>query len=213
MTNRTRIILWTLTVVLVTAKFAYGIGSTSANVSLASAVKQIQASQAIATSAIERAEEASVALAASEASATSAVSAIEQDLTELAAENARLQGNATPPAQAKSSTKTAPNTSTTKRAVSSGAAKWRPLVATYFKGNADAALRVMSGESGGNPNAKNGPCWGLFQIDHEIHAKKIAEKAKVWGMKADLFDPEFNIRFAAYMSAGGTNWSSWTVQP
>ncbi len=117
-----------------------------------------------------------------------------------------------------STTSTKPHVTVTKRRTipatrPGGVTRWKPLVQTYFKTHSDDALTVMTGESGGNPNAKNGPCWGLFQIDHEIHAKKIAEKAKAWDMKPDLFDPEFNIRFAAYMTNYGTNWSNWTVQP
>lgn len=102
---------------------------------------------------------------------------------------------------------------TSMRNAGSGTARWRPIVARYFHGNTDAALRVMAGESGGNPNNSNGPCLGLFQIDKDMHAKKIAEKARQWGMKPNLYDPVFNIRFAAYMTAGGRNWSNWTVKP
>jgi len=28
-----------------------------------------------------------------------------------------------------------------------------------------------------------------------------------------VFDPEANARFAAYMSRGGRDWSSWSVRP
>jgi len=118
-------------------------------------------------------------------------------------------------APAKTTAKATPKTTATpiRAQVSPGVDQWRPLVTRHFKGNADAALRVMQGESHGDPRATNGPCWGLFQIDHEIHAAKIAEKARAWDMKADLFDPEFNIRFAAYMTNYGASWGSWTVQP
>jgi len=98
-------------------------------------------------------------------------------------------------------------------AVGSGVGRWRDLVSRYFGANTDAALRVMQGESRGNPGATSGSCRGLFQIHSRAHASKLAQKAAAWGMENDLYDPEFNVRFAAYMSAGGTNWSSWTCQP
>jgi soluble lytic murein transglycosylase-like protein len=91
-----------------------------------------------------------------------------------------------------------------------GVEQWRTLTAKYFGANVNAALSVMRQESGGNPNATNSSsgCAGLFQI-HPCHAAKF----KAITGTSDMHDPEANIRFAAYMSAKGTNWSSWTAQP
>jgi soluble lytic murein transglycosylase-like protein len=89
-----------------------------------------------------------------------------------------------------------------------GVEQWRSLVSRYFGANTDAALRVMKGESGGNPNATNGTCHGLFQI-HECHAAKFKS---VTGT-GDFFDATANVRFAAYMSQGGKVWTAWSVKP
>lgn len=91
-----------------------------------------------------------------------------------------------------------------------GVEQWRTLVARYFKpGYVDAALSVMRKESSGRPDAtdKEG-CAGLFQI-HPCHSKTFNT---VTG-KTDLYDPEANIRFAAYLSKGGADWGAWSVKP
>lgn len=92
-----------------------------------------------------------------------------------------------------------------------GVEQWRTLVSKYFApANVNAALSVMRKESGGNPNSTNrsSGCAGLFQI-HPCHITKFRQ---VTGT-SNMYDPEANIRFAAYMSQRGTNWSSWSVSP
>ena len=101
-----------------------------------------------------------------------------------------------------------------------GVEQWRSLTQKYFGANVNAALSVMRQESGGDPRA-SGPaityngrtvhCLGLFQI-HPCHAAKFLEVTKQ-PYSTGVFNPEANIRFAAYMSAKGTNWSSWSVKP
>lgn len=126
---------------------------------------------------------------------------LEERVSELEADLSAAKKAAAPKASTKASTRS-----------TSGVEQWRPLVVKYFgTATADAALRVMAGESSGNPRAVNGSCRGLFQI-HECHAEKFAEVTKQ-PYSTGVFNPEANIRFAAYMSARGTNWSSWSVQP
>ncbi len=93
----------------------------------------------------------------------------------------------------------------------SGAEQWRGLVSAYFPGHVDEALVVIRGESGGDQRADNGTCRGLFQI-HECHASKFEQ---VTGLPYfdGVYDPTANVRFAAYLSGGGTNWSAWSVRP
>lgn len=92
----------------------------------------------------------------------------------------------------------------------SGVERWRSLVTRYFPGHVDAALSVMRKESGGDPNATNAGsgCAGLFQI-HPCHLSAFTAKTGA----SDLHDPTANIAFAAYMSDGGRDWSSWSVKP
>ena len=90
-----------------------------------------------------------------------------------------------------------------------GVEQWRTLVAKHFPPNqVDTALRVMSCESGGNPNAlNNNPrtgdySVGLFQINlfgNLANSRPSEEWLKV---------PENNISFAARMSRNG--WGAWT---
>jgi soluble lytic murein transglycosylase-like protein len=111
-------------------------------------------------------------------------------------------------AAARAAAQAAPSPS---RSYSSGTEQWRGLCSAYFPGHVDEALYVMSGESGGNPRASNGICRGLFQI-HECHASAFR---RVTGLPYfdGVYDPTANVRFAAYLSGGGTNWSAWSVRP
>lgn len=72
----------------------------------------------------------------------------------------------------------------------------------------------MRGESGGNPRAgsMNGYMFnGLFQIStgHATRFRQVTGLPYFWG----VFDAEANARYAAYMSRGGRDWSSWSVRP
>jgi hypothetical protein len=158
--------------------------------------------------------------AAIDASATA--EALESDLASVTAEWQQQAEEASATIGVLQQKRTAPKPKTPHLATASyspGVEQWRGSVArwvAYYGGTADNVeqfLRVMTGESHGNPNATNGQHFGLMQIASIVHAAKIAEKAAEWGMAPNLYDPEFNIRFAAYMSAGGTNWGGWSVKP
>lgn len=135
----------------------------------------------------------------------STVAQLSQAKREATALRKRLSAPAAPKATTRSTASVKPSS------VGSGVSRWRPLVAKYFGANTEAALRVMKGESGGNPNATNGSCKGLYQI-HACHAAKFKE---VTGKpySTGVFDPAANIKFAAYMSNHGSNWASWSVKP
>ncbi len=89
--------------------------------------------------------------------------------------------------------------------------RWAPLVRDYFPGHVADAMYVLRGESGGDRWASTGVCRGLYQI-HECHAGRFRDKtglAYFWG----VFVARANVRFAAYMSDGGRDWSAWSVRP
>ena len=87
--------------------------------------------------------------------------------------------------------------------------QWRPLIERYFApADVGWAMRVMSCESGGNPNAKNpaGSASGLFQ---HLAAKYWTARAVAAGWAgADVFDPEANVAVAAwlYYHGGPSHW-------
>ena len=153
-------------------------------------------------------------------SATAAFEVVESDVASLTAELNFWQQYASEASstiatlkQQKATPKPKPVTPTVTQASynTAGVEQWRSLVAAVFPAeNVDAALSVMRKESGGNPNATNSSsgCAGLFQI-HPCHA---ANFLKITGT-SDMHDPSANIAFAAYMSNGGRNWSSWSVRP
>lgn len=173
----------------------------------------------VAIDAAEMATGHAESLEASLTAATTRVEALEAELASATAEAALWRSRsqeaskAAPLVLPKGVRKPSPSLKTSSFTGPSGVERWRELVQRYFKDNTDAALRVMAGESGGDENIKNGPCWGLMQIDHEVHADRLAEKARAWDMENDLLDAAFNVRFAAYMSNYGRDWSSWTVKP
>lgn len=91
--------------------------------------------------------------------------------------------------------------------------RWAGIVNDYFAGHVGEALYVIRGESGGDPRACNGASGsrGLLQL-HPCHAaafRRVTGKPYYWG----VFQPRSNIRFAAYMSRGGRDWSAWSVRP
>lgn len=99
------------------------------------------------------------------------------------------------------------STTTTQPKVYSGMGtnveQWRGLVSAYFT-QVDLALCVMSGESGGNPNAYNpSGASGLFQV--------MDWWAPEFGYTAtDLFDPEVNTYVASQILAI-QGWTAWAV--
>ena len=66
------------------------------------------------------------------------------------------------------------------------------------------AAAIAMAESGGNPDAvgDSGVSIGLWQVNTSAHPN--------W-TKADLHDPEHNANAAYAISAGGSDWSPWTV--
>lgn len=89
-----------------------------------------------------------------------------------------------------------------------GVEQWRTLVEKYFQpADIPWAMRVMACESGGNPLAKNpySSASGLFQ-----HLARYWEgrSAKAGIPGADIFDPESNIKVAAWLfyTGGPQHW-------
>lgn len=82
-----------------------------------------------------------------------------------------------------------------------GVEQWRSLVASIFPAWAvDTALRIMSCESNGDPNAVGAQGeLGLFQV----HPR--------WHSDATL-DPLGNVRAAYRISNGGRDWSAWSCR-
>lgn len=80
---------------------------------------------------------------------------------------------------------------------SAGVAQWRGLASEIFPAeNVERLLRVMTCESGGNPNATGGAGErGLMQI-HPIHADST-------------YDPRGNLAAAARISDYGRTFSAW----
>lgn len=99
------------------------------------------------------------------------------------------------------------------RLYGSGVGRWAGIVNDYFRGkHVGEALRVIRGESSGRPRAVNGCHRGLFQISGKWHQRKFRQvtgKRYFWG----VFNPRANIKFAAYLSHSGADWSAWDVQP
>ena len=88
--------------------------------------------------------------------------------------------------------------------------EWRSLVSSYFApSDVDKALRVISCESGGDPNAQNASSGaaGLFQ-----HIPRYwAERAVSVGLPgASIFDPVANVAAAAYL-VYTEGWSPWAA--
>lgn len=96
--------------------------------------------------------------------------------------------------------------------------RWRDLATAYFPpGRADAALAVISCESGGDPHAYNpySGASGLFQF---LPSTWAATSPRAGFAGADVFDPEANIGTAAWLSAyydsrGSGPWAPWTCRP
>lgn len=82
-------------------------------------------------------------------------------------------------------------------------------VRTVFPEDPDTAVRIVTAESGWNPNAVSATDdHGLFQING-VHLRPFGV---AWGYtRTDLLDPVLNIRVAraVYDEAGG--WTPWTT--
>jgi len=92
---------------------------------------------------------------------------------------------------------------------------WRPLVSLHFPPeHVDAALRVLSCESQGNPVAQHpySKASGLFQAMPQWYTGAGWFEPSPFG-PFDPFDPAENVRFAAWLSKGGSDWSHWVCRP
>jgi hypothetical protein len=88
--------------------------------------------------------------------------------------------------------------------------EWRSLVSAYFAPeNVDLALRIISCESGGDPNAQNrrSGAAGLFQ---HIPRYWEARTAAAGLPGASIFDPIANVAVSAYL-AYADGWSHWSA--
>ena len=91
--------------------------------------------------------------------------------------------------------------------------RWRAMVAIWFLPEyVDAALSVMDCESNGDPLAANprSSARGLYQFLSSTWTRASAG-AGISG--ASVFDPESNIRAAAWLTGGGVNWGEWSCKP
>ena len=88
--------------------------------------------------------------------------------------------------------------------------EWRSLVSAYFAPeDVDLALRVISCESGGDPNAQNrsSGAAGLFQHIPRYWEARVASA----GMPgASIFDPIANVAASAYL-AYTEGWGHWAA--
>ena len=129
-----------------------------------------------------------------------------EELQDFAARHPGFHSPLPPPTPRQTSptaTKTAPGaTDATFRGMGAGVEQWRGLVAVYFPEQVDQALRVMSCESGGNPNAYNpSGASGLMQV--------LASWADNFGyVPAQLFDPAINLAVSRILYDDG-GWRHW----
>lgn len=96
-----------------------------------------------------------------------------------------------------------------------GAEQWRPLIAAYFPPeHIDAALRVLYCESRGNPQATHpsSGAAGLFQAMPQWFTGRGFTTPSPYG-PFDPYNPEANVAFAAWLSAGGSDWTPWVCRP
>ncbi|HAM58790.1 MAG TPA: hypothetical protein DCQ64_26610, partial [Candidatus Rokubacteria bacterium] len=81
----------------------------------------------------------------------------------------------------------------------SGASRWLPLarIAGWPRAEEGRLIVCITGESGGDPNASNGYCFGLMQLNgvHRVN---------------NVFDPLVNLR-AGLRLWRARGWSAWSV--
>ena len=73
------------------------------------------------------------------------------------------------------------------------------------------AVAVVGCESGGDPSARNGDHWGLFQIAYRWHRDKLLPVAGS-DRPEELLRPEVNIDVAEIIYRD-RRWSAWACQP
>ena len=88
--------------------------------------------------------------------------------------------------------------------------EWRALVSAYFAPeHVDLALRIISCESGGDPNAQNprSGAAGLFQHIPRYWDARVAAAGMPGG---SIFDPIANVAASAYL-AYSDGWRHWSA--
>ena len=88
--------------------------------------------------------------------------------------------------------------------------EWRALVSAYFAPeHVDLALRIISCESGGDPNAQNprSGAAGLFQHIPRYWEARVAAAGMPGG---SIFDPIANVAASAYL-AYSDGWGHWSA--
>ena len=100
---------------------------------------------------------------------------------------------------------------------SPGVEAWRDLVATYFAADhVDRALSVMACESGGDPTIRNrqgSTALGLFQFIRSTWDWQAGLLGLPTYDQGGPLNPEANVRAAANLSKGGTDWAHWECKP
>lgn len=88
--------------------------------------------------------------------------------------------------------------------------EWRSLVSAYFAPeHVDLALRIISCESGGDPNAQN-PSSGAAGLFQHIPRYWDARVANAGMPGASIFDPIANVAASAYLAYTG-GWGHWSA--
>lgn len=88
--------------------------------------------------------------------------------------------------------------------------EWRSLVSAYFAPeHVDLALRIISCESGGDPNAQN-PSSGAAGLFQHIPRYWEARVANAGMPGASIFDPIANVAASAYL-AYTDGWGHWSA--
>jgi hypothetical protein len=88
--------------------------------------------------------------------------------------------------------------------------EWRSLVSAYFAPeHVDLALKIISCESGGDPNAQN-PSSGAAGLFQHIPRYWDARVASAGMPGASIFDPIANVAASAYL-AYSDGWGHWSA--
>jgi soluble lytic murein transglycosylase-like protein len=88
--------------------------------------------------------------------------------------------------------------------------EWRSLVSAYFAPeHVDLALKIISCESGGDPNAQN-PSSGAAGLFQHIPRYWDARAASAGMPGASIFDPIANVAASAYL-AYSDGWGHWSA--
>lgn len=97
-----------------------------------------------------------------------------------------------------------------------GVERWRGLVETYWPpGLVEWALRIIDCESHGNPSAKNvrSSAAGLFQFLRSTWDRGPAQALGFGSYDSGaVYDPELNIRAAAWLYANWGGASQWSCR-